>query len=141
MDVHLPRGDGHRLLHAHLEAELRAVRRAGSESSRPEADQRSNHAPDPAILGEACEISPTIESSSGVKLDLLARKSGNALYVFAVNYDERRKPAEATIKVAGLPAEASVEVVDEGRTLRSAEGAFRDNFAPLAVHVYRIVMR
>ena len=95
----------------------------------------------PAILGEACETSPTIESSSGVKLDLLARKSGKALYVFAVNYDERRKPAEATIKVAGLSAEASVEVVDEGRTLRSAEGAFRDNFAPLAVHVYRIVMR
>lgn len=92
----------------------------------------------PAILGEVCEKPPTLESSSNVKFDLLARKSGNALYLFAVNYDERRKSAEATIKVAGLSAGTAVEVVDEGRTLRSTDGAFQDSFTPLAVHVYRI---
>ncbi|NQT41593.1 MAG: hypothetical protein HQ581_29155, partial [Planctomycetes bacterium] len=62
------------------------------------------------------------------------------LYVFAVNYDERLKQAEATITVEGLPPGREVEVVDEGRTITTRAGSFSDSFDPLAVHIYRVAL-
>jgi len=91
----------------------------------------------PAILA-APAPGASIESPGGVKLDLLARQSGQELHLFAVNYDERLKEAAATIRVKGLAAGRKVVVVDENRDLTSIDGAFADTFAPLAVHIYRI---
>ncbi len=87
----------------------------------------------PAILARPAEPAASIESPAGVKLDVAARRSG------AVNYDERMKETAAAIKVPGLPAGRKVEVLGEGRRLRSADGSFNDNFEPLAVHLYKIV--
>jgi hypothetical protein len=94
----------------------------------------------PAILGDPpkrpVKIEP--ETEGDAKLAVLAREHAGAIYVFAVNYDERLVRTEATISVEGLPSGADVAVLDEARTLRSEPGAFRDTFEPLAVHVYRV---
>ncbi len=90
------------------------------------------------ILGEPARQAVSIKAATEVKLDCMAKRSGGDLYVFAVNYDEKAIPANATITIEGLLAEASVEVVDEEREIRSEAGVFRDTFAPLAVHIYRV---
>jgi len=92
----------------------------------------------PAILGDPPKRSVKIEAEGDAKLAVLAKEHAGALYVFAVNYDERLVQTEAGISVEGLRAGANVVVVDEARTLRSDAGSFRDTFEPLAVHVYRI---
>lgn len=92
----------------------------------------------PAILGRPLEGSTSIESADKVKLDLMARRAGGNTYLFAVNYDERMKATTATIKLQGLAAGTRVAVVDEEREIAAGDGSFADNFAPLAVHIYRI---
>ena len=92
----------------------------------------------PAILGEPPKRPVKIEPEGDAKLALLAKEHDGALYLFAVNYDERQVAAEATLSIAGLPAGTEVTVLDEHRTLRSAAGSFRDTFDPLAVHLYRV---
>jgi hypothetical protein len=92
----------------------------------------------PAILGAPPRCPVTIDAPDSVKLDVMAKRLDGARYVFAVNYDERLRPAKATVRVPGLPAGTSVVVVDEDRTLRSAAGSFSDSFEPLAVHIYRV---
>lgn len=90
----------------------------------------------PAILAEPVEAG--IELSDDVVGDVTARRHDGALYVFAVNSDHRRLPAEATIRVPGLPAGTTVEVIDEDRALTAEAGSFRDHFDGLAVHLYRV---
>jgi hypothetical protein len=92
----------------------------------------------PAILGQPATQATSIAADDQVKLDLRVRQTGEGLYLFAVNYDEKLKPATTTIKVEGLAAGTSVVVVDENRKLTSVAGAFTDTFAPLAVHIYQI---
>lgn len=92
----------------------------------------------PALLGEPLPAAVTIQAPGDVKLDVLARSSAGRRYVFAVNYDSRRVPADATIAMPGLAAGQSIAVIDEDRTLRSEAGQFRDAFAPLAVHLYEL---
>ncbi|MCR4413917.1 MAG: hypothetical protein NUV77_15995 [Thermoguttaceae bacterium] len=91
----------------------------------------------PALL--SAEPAPAVRiKGGGVKLDATARQHGGKTLVFAVNYDERFQRAQARIEVEGLAAGVPIEVVDEGRTLRSDAGGFGDTFEPLAVHIYRI---
>jgi hypothetical protein len=94
----------------------------------------------PALLSPAAAPALHIESG-GVKLDGLARLLDGRLHVFAVNYDERLKKTQATMRIEGLPEGKTVEVVDEGRSLRSEAGRFVDSFDPLAVHIYRLPMQ
>jgi len=93
----------------------------------------------PALLGETPKRSVTIESEPLVKLDVMGKENGGELYLFAVNYDEKLKEAKATIKVEGLAAGAEITVVDEGRTIKADAGSFTDLFAPLAVHIYKML--
>lgn len=92
----------------------------------------------PAILGDRPPSAVKLEGAGDVKLAVMARKHAGRLYVFAVNYDERKVAASPTIQIEGLPAGSQVEVVDEDRTLRSEAGSFADTFEPLAVHVYSV---
>jgi hypothetical protein len=73
---------------------------------------------------------------SEIPVAILARQSKDALFVFAVNM--RGDPAKATLTAAGIPKDAKVEVVDESRSIPSADGSWKDDFAPWAVHIYRI---
>ena len=92
----------------------------------------------PALLGDPPPRKVYIEADGKVKLDILARRRGETLFLFAVNYDEREIRAHATIRVEDMASGKSVQVVDEERKLESKDGFFVDTFAPLAVHVYRI---
>lgn len=92
----------------------------------------------PAILSPEAAPAVQVETQGDVKLDVLARRHAGSVYLFAVNFDERAIPAEATIKVPGLPAGSEIEVLDERRVLHAEADGFRDRFAPLAVHLYRV---
>ncbi|MDP6524201.1 MAG: hypothetical protein QGI24_03870 [Kiritimatiellia bacterium] len=91
----------------------------------------------PEILGAQPKQRVSLDSG-GVKVDMMARRGGKDLTVFAVNYDEQLKKSEVKFMVPGLKAGAEVGVVDENRTIRSGAGSFTDSFEPLAVHIYRI---
>ncbi len=91
----------------------------------------------PVILGPSAALPVTV-SAGEVKIAALAKPHDGCWYVFAVNYDERSRRAQATIRLEGLPAGAEVVVVDESRTLRTDPGCFHDEFQPLAVHIYCI---
>jgi hypothetical protein len=92
----------------------------------------------PAILAAPAKRAASIQSKDAVKLDILAKEREGELYLFTVNYDQRAKATQAIITVNNLPAGSTVTVVDENRTIRSDAGSFADDFAPLAVHIYRI---
>jgi len=92
----------------------------------------------PVILGRKPKRAVALEIGDEVKVDMMAKQSDGSLTVFAVNYDERLKRAEVTIKVDGLARGANVVVVDEGRTIRANDSSFSDTFQPLAVHIYQI---
>ena len=111
---------------------------------------------DPEMLAEVTRINrqirelapilnaPTLEptaasvrsSSPQVPIDLMAKRHGDATYVFAVGM--RNGPARGTFALKGMPKAARAEVLGEGRTVAVRDGAFEDDFAPHAVHLYRI---
>ena len=91
----------------------------------------------PAILGRSFPRSVTI-AGGGVKLTALAKQHGGQLYIFAVNFDERLRKANATVDIESLPANSKVTVIDENREILCQAGSFRDTFGPLAVHIYKV---
>ncbi len=93
-----------------------------------------------AILADAPRRRVAIKAEDDTQLALLARQHDGALYLFAVNYDQRMRTARATISVEGLPEGSEVTVIDESRTIKAEQGRFGDVFAPLGVHIYRIVL-
>jgi len=94
----------------------------------------------PAIIGGEPSGKMNVRAEGDVKISAMTKVHDGRLYVFAVNYDERLKQAEATITVEGLPPGREVEVVDEGRTITTRAGSFSDSFDPLAVHIYRVAL-
>lgn len=73
---------------------------------------------------------------SEIPVSILARKTKDAVYLFAVNM--RGNPAKATFTTGGISKDAKVEVVDESRTIQTADGSWKDDFAEWGVHIYRI---
>ncbi|MBI2299785.1 MAG: hypothetical protein HYU66_12735 [Armatimonadetes bacterium] len=92
----------------------------------------------PALLGDGLQPAPTIQLSDGLKAAVTGRSQGGSRWLFAVNCDPSAKAGEAVITVPGLAAGKKVEVVDEDRSLVSEDGALRDHFEGLAVHLYRV---
>ncbi len=98
-----------------------------------------------AINAEVKELaavlnSPTVEDGAkveaGSRVDCLVKKhAGN--YVFCVNM--KRQPAKASIHIPGA-GDGVVEVLYENRTLPLKGGVFSDEFAPYAVHRYKLKM-
>jgi hypothetical protein len=78
-------------------------------------------------------------SAKGVPVEAVVKRKDGATYVLAVGM--RDGPTTATFAVAGLTGKAKVEVLGEDRTLDAADGTFRDEFGPWAVHLYRIGAR
>ena len=75
------------------------------------------------------------------------------LYIFAQNTDLGKdadklkqgqditpRGGKASLKVSGLKAGTTIEVIDENRTLTAQNGTSDDEFAPLAEHIYMITM-
>lgn len=85
--------------------------------------------------------SPTVEgkvkvaTSLGSRVDVLVKEHGGSLYIFAVNM--YRRPEKATFSIEGL-GDATAEVLFEDRKLQVTGGKLTDEFAPYAVHRYRV---
>jgi hypothetical protein len=86
--------------------------------------------------------SPTLNDVAKVEcppdrpVEVLCKKRDGAIYLFAVAM--RGVDTNATFNVAGAPANAKVEVIDEGRTLTLKDGVFVDDFPAWGVHLYKI---
>ncbi|CAN5574840.1 hypothetical protein BH09VER1_BH09VER1_31620 [soil metagenome] len=68
-------------------------------------------------------------------VSILVKRDAGAIYVFAVAM--RNQPATTTISVKESATDR-VEVLGENRTLPVKGGTFTDQFAPYAVHLYRL---
>ncbi|NMC68822.1 MAG: hypothetical protein GYA57_02000 [Myxococcales bacterium] len=77
-----------------------------------------------------------VADTGGARIEWTAKDYGGRVYLFAVNVD--RTTATATWTVPGTAPGADVEVLDESRTIPIAGGAFSDDFAALAVHLYAV---
>jgi hypothetical protein len=93
----------------------------------------------PTILAAPAKAKVTMELPDSAACHIKATAHGGAVYVFAQNIDMKLRPGKATIRVEGLKAGATVEVVDEDRKITAAAGGqFTDEFPALAEHIYRI---
>lgn len=95
----------------------------------------------PVILSREADPPPTIQLEGGLAGECMGREHDGHVYLFALNLDMERRGAKATLALDGLKAGTPVEVVDEGRTITAQDGGFRDDFGPLAVHIYKIRLR
>jgi hypothetical protein len=98
----------------------------------------------PALAGAAgvtaspAEVSPDMARLLGSQpIALAARKHRGATYLFAVRMEG--SPAKGEFQVAGMHGAATVRVIGEDRSIPVREGRFEDDFAPHAVHLYRVV--
>lgn len=94
----------------------------------------------PAVLAKRNTKEIQLSVSPETRIASFSTEYENSLYIFAVNYDSGLKAAQVTFR---LPAEitahiTTAQVVDEDRSIPLSNGTFSDNFAPLAVHIYRL---
>ena len=75
-------------------------------------------------------------SEPDVPISTMVKRYEGATYLFAVGM--RNKATQGTFRLQDVPAQAKVEVIDEGRELSLQNGTFSDSFGPYAVHLYRI---
>lgn len=75
-------------------------------------------------------------SASGVPIDVMLKRHSGATYVFAVVMKNESTTGTFTLRDFGDAA--SVEVIDENRTVPVSAGVFEDDFAGYAVHRYKI---
>lgn len=89
----------------------------------------------PAILGLDRSQAVSDQEAGGGRVDVTAREYNGDLYIFAVSLE--RSAETVDFAIAGMP-DATVEVIDESRTVNLTGGRFEDDFADLEVHLYRI---
>jgi hypothetical protein len=85
-----------------------------------------------APIGNAATV---VSSNAATPVDLLVKRYGGALYVFAVAM--RPIPTQATFTLRDSTP-ASAEVLGESRTIPIDGGVFLDDFDGYAVHLYKI---
>ena len=84
-------------------------------------------------IGNAATVA---SSSSAVPIDLMVKRQGGALYVFAVAM--RPGATQATFTLRGVTS-GTATVLGESRTIPVVGGVFSDAFAAdYAVHLYRV---
>jgi hypothetical protein len=86
---------------------------------------------------------PTVTDAAAVESEnrdvpiaMMAKRTGDALYLFAVGMRDGKTTAAFTVR--GLTGEPKVEVLDENRALNMRNGVFRDDFQAWDAHIYRI---
>jgi hypothetical protein len=75
-------------------------------------------------------------SSTASPIDILVKRQGGALYVFAVAMGSAT--TMATFSLSRGPMSATAQVLGENRTIAVANGSFQDAFTGYAVHLYSI---
>ncbi len=76
-----------------------------------------------------------VSSNAEVPVDISSHRVKRDLYVFAAAMRGAATSSKFTLK--GIKS-GTVEVIDEGRTIKVAGGTFEDAFEPWGVHLYRI---
>jgi hypothetical protein len=95
------------------------------------------HALAPVLNSSNLTTGVSVKSStSQVPVAFMAKRNGNALYLFATGM--RNGSTHAAFELSGLPPEATAEVLDESRTIPVRNGLLEDEFKPYATHLYRI---
>jgi hypothetical protein len=69
-------------------------------------------------------------------VDIMVKKHDGNIYIFASGMT--RDNAHATFHVNDLHGAATVEVLDESRTIPITNGEFQDDFTPFGIHRYKI---
>lgn len=64
------------------------------------------------------------------------KRHQGATYLFSVRMED--SPVQATFRLSDVRPSATVEVLGENRTIALQDKVFTDDFAPYAVHLYRI---
>ncbi|MDH7568829.1 MAG: hypothetical protein QHJ73_04520, partial [Armatimonadota bacterium] len=98
---------------------------------------RQIHELAPVLNSPTVADGATIQSSSPeVPIDVMVKRQGGATYVFAAGM--RNGATRGAFQVKELRGNATARVLGEGRTIPVRDGRFSDDFAPFAVHLYRI---
>ena len=91
----------------------------------------------PVLNSPTVKDAARVESSDpAVPVVAMVKRHGGATYVFAVSM--RETPTTASFAVSGMPANSTVRVIGEARTLDADGGSFRDKFDGYGVHLYRV---
>jgi len=91
----------------------------------------------PVLNSRTVEGTASVSSDNGaVPITIMVKKDEGVTYIFAVAMREGQ--TNVTFRVRGLDGDKTVEVLGEGRTIKSKDGVFRDAFASWDVHLYRI---
>jgi hypothetical protein len=88
----------------------------------------------PVLNGPSVSGKATVESS--IPIDILAKSHSGSLYIFCVGM--RGAAGTGTFSVAGLGGQASVEVLDENRSIAAVNGRFQDSLGGYGVRLYRV---
>lgn len=88
----------------------------------------------PVLNGPPLRGGVTVESP--VPVDAVAKRHGGSTYLFAAAM--RNAPSRASFRVRGLRGRAPVEVLGEGRSIGSVDGAFSDDIEGYGVRLFRI---
>ncbi len=75
-------------------------------------------------------------SNPEARVKTMVKRYKGEVWLFACSM--RRVATDVSFLVSGVGENASVEAVDEGRTLSAENGSFGDSFEPYGVHIYRI---
>ena len=92
----------------------------------------------PVLLAGAPQEQAAFAIPGDAKAQCMTRAADGTVLIVAQALDPKGKMATGEITLKSLKAGASVEVVDENRTITAADGKFEDKFDRLAVHIYRI---
>ncbi|HZE98867.1 MAG TPA: hypothetical protein VE981_17800 [Planctomycetota bacterium] len=89
----------------------------------------------PALNSPTVDGGATVTTSGAdAPVDLLLKKQGDSLWLFAVAMREKGTKASFEVKAA----KGAAEVLGESRSLPVKAGRFDDEFKPYEVHLYRI---
>ena len=103
-----------------------------------------------ALNGQITRLAPVLNSpplehaasvtvsEASAPVSFTVRRHAGKLYLFAVAM--RGSATGATFTLEHVHGPGSVEVIDEGRTVKTQEGRFQDQFEPWQVHLYRVAM-
>jgi hypothetical protein len=91
----------------------------------------------PVLNAPAATGAVTVTTSEpAVPVDVLAKRHGGALYLFAVAMGDA--PTQATFTLDAGPEAGEAEALGEGRRISVSARGFRDAFPAWGVHVYRV---
>ena len=90
----------------------------------------------PRLLGPDAKQQPTLAIEGDLPSLCHAKSDGKNLTVIALNIDGKNKSGSGTIKLPGLKEGTEITVYGENRVIKAEAGQWKDEFAPLAVHIY-----